>query len=76
MKLHLKYIGRDSWSRYVYEDENGQIWKHLDCCSSQEVCQERGDTLYSSCGNTFNGEPDCPMRADIECIYKEVDDNE
>jgi len=55
----------------VYEDENGRIWKHTDCCSPREVCIERGDTLYSSCGNSFDGEPDCPMRSDIECLYKE-----
>lgn len=66
----LKFIGTDSWSRYVYKDENGKIWKHLDCCSPREVCIERGDTLYSSCGNSFDGEPDCPMRADIECYFK------
>lgn len=67
----LKFIGTDSWSRYVYEDENGRIWKHTDCCSPREVCIKRGDTLYSSCGNSFDGEPDCPMCADIECLYKE-----
>ena len=25
--LHLRYLGRDSWNRYVYEDENGNLWK-------------------------------------------------
>ncbi len=64
--LHLRYIGTDSWSRYVYEDENGSLWKLLDCCSPREVCEQRGDTPYSSCNNAFDGEPDWPMQADIK----------
>lgn len=76
MIKHLKYIGRDSFDRYVYKDENGKLWKHLDCCSPRKICQERGDTFYSSYGNTFDGEPDCPMRAGIECVYEGDDDNE
>lgn len=71
MTLHLKYIGQDEWSRYVYEDEDGTLWKHLNCNSPRELCQERGDTLYSSCGNTLDGEPDCPVRKDIEVIFDE-----
>ena len=63
--LHLRYIGIDSWSRYVYEDENGKLWKLLDCCSPREVCEQRGDIPYSSYNNAFDGEPDCPMREGI-----------
>ena len=62
--LHLRYIGADSWGRYVYED--GKLWKLLDCCSPREACEQRGDVPYSSCGNAFDGEPDCPMRADVK----------
>ena len=69
MKKTLTYIGTDSWSRHVYEDENGKLWKHTDCCVPKEVCQERGDRLYSSCGNTLDGEPDYPMREGIECEF-------
>ena len=64
--LHLRYIGTDSWSRYVYEDENRNLWKLLDCCSPREVCEERGDTPYSSCNNAIDGEPDFPMQADTK----------
>lgn len=67
--LHLRYIGTDSWDRYVYKDENGVFWKLLDCCSPREVCEQRGDTPHSSCGNTFDGEPDCPMAAHIKPEY-------
>lgn len=54
--LHLRYIGTDSWSRYVYEDENGNLWKLLDCCSPREVCEQRGDTPHSACN--AGGGPD------------------
>lgn len=67
--LHLKYIGKDSWSRYVYEDENGKLWKHTDCCCPRECCEERGDTLNSVAGNEFDGEPDCFMAAHIKAEY-------
>ena len=67
--LHMRYIGTDSWDRYVYKDENGVLWKLLDCCSPREVCEQRGDTPHSSCGNTFDGEPDCPMAAHIKPEY-------
>lgn len=67
--LHLRYIGTDSWSRYVYEDENKKLWKLTDCCSPREVCEERGDTPYSSCYNSLDGEPDCPMSAHIKPEY-------
>ncbi len=67
--LHMRYLGEDSWRRYVYQDENGKLWKLLDCCSPREACEERGDTPYSSCNNTFDGEPDYPMAADTRPEY-------
>lgn len=67
--LHLKYLGCDSWGRYVYEDENGKLWKNTDCCSPRECCEERGDTLNSAAGNDFDGEPDCFMSAHIAVEY-------
>lgn len=67
--LHLKYLGRDSWGRYVYKDENGKLWKNTDCCSPRECCEERGDTLNSAAGNDFDGEPDCFMSAHIAVKY-------
>lgn len=27
--LYLKYLGRDSWDRPVYEDGDGVIWKDV-----------------------------------------------
>ncbi len=49
---------------------NGKLWKLLDCCSPREVCEERRDTPYSSSGNEFDGEPDCPMANDIKPIFE------
>lgn len=66
---YLTYIGQDSWRRYVYEDENKKIWKLLDCCSPRKICETRADTPYSSAGNDFDGEPDCPMKNDIIVKY-------
>ena len=67
--LRLRYVGQDSWSRYVYEDEGGDLWKLTDCCSPREVCESRGDTPYSACNNAFDGEPDCPLAAHIAPEY-------
>lgn len=76
-ELHLVYLGEDSWGRYVYKDENGKLWKLLDCCSPREVCEDRRDTPYSSSGNEFDGEPDCPMANDIKPIFEmEVNEDE
>lgn len=68
-ELHLAYLGKDSWGRYVYKDEKEKLWKLLDCCSPRKVCEERHDTLYSSYGNRFDGEPDCPMANDMKPIF-------
>lgn len=51
----LKFIGIDSWSRPVYEDENGKLWKNVSLKLNEQ------DGLYSANNNAFDGEPDCPM---------------
>lgn len=56
--LKLRYLGRDSWDRRVYQDEQGTLWKDVDCFNKPPLVH---NTLYSSCGNSFDGEPDCPM---------------
>lgn len=55
--LILRYKGRDSWDRPVYEDENGRLWKDVDprADGKPKLCT----ALY----NSFNGEPDVPMEA-------------
>lgn len=72
--IYLTYIGRDSHNRYVYRDNStGTLWKHTDCLSPRHVCQKRGDTLYSSCLNAFDGEPDVLMPSNVKCVYTGID---
>ena len=54
--LHLKYLGRDSWDRPVYMDDEGIIWKDV------EPMAEREANLCTSAGNEFDGEPDTGMK--------------
>ena len=58
-KLH--FIGVDGWSRPVYKDETGKLWKDVNL----------GDgipSLHSSADNEFDGEPDMPLEGDFEII--------
>lgn len=52
--LILEPIGIDSWSRPVYRDPSGHLWKDvtLGSCSPQ---------LYSALDDDFDGEPDEPI---------------
>lgn len=53
-KLTLQFLGEDFWSRPVYEDQNGRIWKDTNL----------GDVPLSLCtatSNAFDGEPDTPI---------------
>lgn len=54
--LKLKYIGEDFWSRPVYKDQHGTIWKDLDLGDSETP------SLYSAVGNDIEGEPLNPIR--------------
>lgn len=58
----LKFVGVDSWSRPVYRDPDGRLWKDITLGSDTPM-------LYSSCGNDFDGEPDMP----IETYYLEFE---
>jgi len=55
VKLHLKYLGRDSWDRPVYKDDNGVLWKDVNPIASRKV------DLCTSVDNEFDGEPDTGM---------------
>lgn len=52
--IPLTYVGMDSWSRPVYEDPDGRLWKDTDPRSHVPA------SLYSACNNALDGEPDCP----------------
>lgn len=60
----LRFLGIDSWSRPVYQDETGRLWK--------DVNLGRGTpSLHSSSGNDFEGEPDMPIKGEFEIIKEE-----
>lgn len=55
VELHLKYLGRDSWSRPMYEDDNGILWKNVNPRADMKA------NLCTSVGNEFDGEPVAEM---------------
>lgn len=68
-KMHLKYIGRDSWDRPVYVDESGKLWKDVDPRSDHPA------DLCNAVNNAFDGEPDTPMSVmkryqDTEIVFE------
>ena len=46
--LYMKYLGRDSWDRPVYMDDEGILWKDIDPRA------ERKATLCTSVNNELN----------------------
>lgn len=58
----MQFIGEDDWGRHVYRClENKILWKDINC--------GKGEKNLNSCGNSFEGEPDCPIREDLEITY-------
>ena len=53
----LQLIGFDSWSRPVYQEESGQLWKDINLGQGRPY-------LHSSANNDFEGEPDMPIGDD------------
>lgn len=47
--LHLKYLGRDSWDRPVYMDDEEVIWKDVNPRAGGKA------NLCTSVGNEFDG---------------------
>ena len=45
--IELKRIGVDDWSRPVYKDNNGELWKDVNCDGLYL-------SLYSVCNNIFS----------------------
>lgn len=54
--LHLKYLGRDSWDRPVYMDDEGVIWKDVNPRAVGKA------NLCTSANNELDGEPDTGMK--------------
>ena len=62
--LTMKPIGIDSWSRPVYEDQYGHLWKDITLGSHMH-------DLYSALNNAFDGEPDFPIRRPFFILSEE-----
>lgn len=67
MVLELKYIGEDYWSRPVYQDQYGHLWKDI------ELGDNDNPSLYSSTNDDFDGEPDTPIRRQFVIVQKPPD---
>ena len=55
MRRLFKFKGLDSWSRPVYEGEDGQLLVDVDPTSDRLI------RLCTKSRNAFNGEPDTPI---------------
>ena len=50
----LTFVGIDEWSRPVYKDQHGKLWKDVNL-------GDRDPFLHSVADNEFDGEPDMPI---------------
>ena len=57
----LHFIGIDGWSRPVYQDEMGQLWKDINLGDSTPC-------FHNVANNDFDGEPDMPITDDYEIV--------
>lgn len=55
----LRQIGVDSWSRPVFMDKDGKLWKDVNCGDGEP-------SLYSASDNDFDGEPEWPISESYE----------
>lgn len=61
MKLTLKFVGRDSWSRPVYEAD-GKLYVDVTPGKQHEP------SIHTKYNNEFDGEPDYPVEAEFEFV--------
>lgn len=57
----MHFIGIDDWDRPVYRDDTGQLWKDVNLGSGKPY-------LHDSVDNTFDGEPNSPIKEQFEII--------
>lgn len=60
----LRFIGIDYWSRPVYKDESGRIWKNVNLDYGKPA-------FYSATNNSFDGEPDTSINDEFEIVKQE-----
>ena len=59
-KLTLTFLGRDNWSRPVYEGDDGRLYVDVD---PRDIDHE--PSVCTKCRNTFDGEPDTLVHAEF-----------
>lgn len=62
MKLVLTLLGRDSWSRPVYQGDDGNLYVDVAPCADSQP------NICTKCNNDFDGEPDTPVTAEITFV--------
>ena len=62
MRLTLTLLGRDSWSRPVYECD-GRLYVDVD------PRKHRSPDICTKMYNAFDGEPDAPVSAEAEIEF-------
>ena len=66
MKKKLKFVGKDSFDRPVYRDENGKLWKDVNLGNGRPY-------LHNSTNNEFDGEPDSPITGEYTIIDEYIE---
>lgn len=63
MKIELVFAGWDSWDRpvYLYRDKLYVV----DVAPNSDTAP----ALHTKCSNEFDGEPDSPIRSDVEIEF-------
>lgn len=62
MRLTLTLLGRDGWSRPVYEGRDGRLYVDV------EPRADYQPKICSKLGNAFDGEPDVPVHAEFTFV--------
>lgn len=65
-RITMEYIGKDDFSRPVYRDPDGKLWKDTDPRCHVEA------SLYSSSDNTMCGEPELMFRGKCKFVPKRM----
>ncbi|MGC6586623.1 LPD11 domain-containing protein [Paenibacillus sp. Dod16] len=67
--LELSYIDTDDWGRPVYKDQFEKLWKDV------ELGDRETPSLCSVSGNSFDGEPDCPINKEFVILTPFIKNN-
>jgi len=61
---NMEFVGIDDWNNPIYKCiETNILWKDINCGDSEPI------ELYS-CQNSFDGEPDTPIKSSLNIIFR------